>query len=306
MRKLILVLFCSMIFIQGCSIDGDEVAIPEENVSEINLPKKSEVFGQEVAREIRRIAINFHNKGIDYTKTNRSASVRKHVIAELYKDAPIIGEKVPSAAKNISFATRAASENLTLLTVRQRVLIQKILDRYKGRISEEEFFRELKIINKEIHQLPTIEQERVFNMSAALYYGLREIQRLRREGLMAPKGMYGSIVPRLKSSSEEGGGEGDCTETESAIAIPVGTEIFIEGLKYVVKESLWVAARAVFVIGACLILTSSSSDCDGFANECASKQWKLENGQWIRMDCTVCRNFCLSNGYWNHTACPLN
>lgn len=76
-------------FIQGCSINGDELVIPEENVSEINLPKESEVFGQEVAREIRRIAVNFHNKGIDYTKTNRSPSVRKHVIAELYKDVPV-------------------------------------------------------------------------------------------------------------------------------------------------------------------------------------------------------------------------
>lgn len=33
-----------MIFIQGCSKFNDDVAIPEENVSEINLPQESEEY----------------------------------------------------------------------------------------------------------------------------------------------------------------------------------------------------------------------------------------------------------------------
>src|SRR5690606_8601388 len=196
------------------------------------------------------------------------------------------------------------------LTDKQVALIKDITAEYKNSKSDEEFLKKLQKINDRIYSLPKIEQERLFKLSAVLYYGLKEVQYLRKQGLMAPAGSFAANRPRLKSFNEDGdddnGGDGSCVQSTSVFEISLGTKIFVDGLEHIVKHVVYSAARALFIVTACLAQTSSGPDCDDLATQCATKQWKYEDGQWIRMDCTTCRIFCFSNGYWNNTACPLN
>ncbi|GHE36995.1 hypothetical protein GCM10017764_20260 [Sphingobacterium griseoflavum] len=299
-----------MAFTQSCSKIEEGLELPDENASALHLPKESEAYGKAVAQEIRNIALNFSKKGIDYTRVNTSPVIKKQVITELYKDIPRVVQTTSTQA-NFTFESRVPPENFSALTDAQLRLIDKILDEYRISKSDEALFKKLKILNEEIYRLPEIEQERLFNLSAALYYGLKEINSLKKEGLMAPTGLFSSNNPRLKSFSKNGdggsgGNTGECKQTESATAIAVGSEIVINGVKHVVKQSAYAAARALWIVTACLLQTSSGPDCEALAIRCVEKRYKIVNGRPVKMECAPCRSFCVSNGYWNHRSCPLN
>jgi len=121
---------------------------------------------------------------------------------------------------------------------------------------------------------------------------------------MPSVGLRSTGIPRLKSWSEDGDGDGtgDCKQVESATSIAVGSEIFLEGLKHVVKASIWAAARSMFIITACLMLqgdTNYHSKCGPKLNACIANPWK--NG--VRLDCRSCYDHCVNNrGKWN---CPV-
>lgn len=129
-----------MTFIQGYSIDRDELAIPEKNVPEINFPKESEAYRKTVAQELRNIALSLGEEGIDYTP-----SVKQQVITELYKDIPEV-VKTKSSKVNFTFESFVPVENFSSLTDEQLKLLNKILDEYKISRSDEVLFEKLKIV----------------------------------------------------------------------------------------------------------------------------------------------------------------
>src|SRR5690606_17274017 len=114
-------------------------------------------------------------------------------------------------------------------------------------------------------------------------------ERLREEGLMPPAGSLVGGIPRLKSGNENGG-DGECTFIESLAAIAVGTEIFINGVKYVVEQSIYSAARALWMVTACLLLqgdTSHRQFCNLKFQSCYSP---------IPDGCSICLQYCLTQG----------
>jgi len=98
---------------------------------------------------------------------------------------------------------------------------------------------------------------------------------------------------------------------ESASSIAVGGHVFWEGVKYVVKETAYSAARVLWIVTACLVLTSS--DTPLYKRECAEHlgncfdnypQWTLPNSGsvWGESMCTSCYNYCIGQqGVWD---CP--
>jgi len=303
MKKIFLILLCFITFIQGCS-RSEYSPLEQENLeAEINLPKSSQEFGKKVSKEMRAIALNLSNKGIDYTQANRSTEVKKQVIQELFKDIPVESNVKPSSAP---------LEDITSLTAGQQKIISEISNELKIKKSDKKFFEKLKSINKSIYKLPVIEQERIFNLSATLYYGLKEAQKLREEGLMAPEGGNSSDIPRLKAFSENGegsnGNTGQCIKAESLASVAVGREIIIQGVKYIVKEAAYAAARSMWIFTACLLFTSDTPDyharCRPYVDACIEKNSTLPYNQ--KMDCTSCYGYCTQNyGQWD-TRCNVN
>jgi len=294
-----------MIFIQGCSTTGDDLGLSDRDTAEINLPKESEEYGKAVAREVRAIAQNFNNKNIDYTQAHRSPKIKRQVIKELYKDISEVVETTSSTVE-VSFEDNVPQQNLDILTKAQLDLLNAILNAYRDSKSNDDLFKNIRVLNKEIYKLPEIERERLFNLTATLYYGLKEINELQHQGLMIPIGMKSASVPRLKSFQENGeggiGGTGSCKQVESLTSIAVGSEIFVEGLKHVVKQTTYAAARALWVVTACLLLsgdTDYNAKCGKNRDDCIANPWK--NG--IRLDCRSCYDHCMNNrGMWR---CPV-
>src|SRR5690606_25753988 len=235
---------------------------PEEIVSEINLPQESEEYGKAVAKELRLIVNNLNEKGIDYTQVNKSAKVKRELFDELYKDIP--KTKGTQQTNNFNIVSTVSQESINQLTDKQVALIKDITAEYKNSKSDEEFLKKLQKINDRIYSLTKIEQERLFKLSAVLYYGLKEVQYLRKQGLMGPAGSFAANRPRLKSFNEDGdddnGGGGSCVQSESIFSIAIGTEIVMDGIKHVVKQATYSAARAMWIITACLLLQGDSSD----------------------------------------------
>src|SRR5690606_22231044 len=204
--------------------------------------------------ELRLIVNNLNEKGIEYTQVNKSAKVKKELFDELYKDIP--KTKGTQQTNNFNIVSTVSQESINQLTDKQVALIKDITAEYKNSKSDEEFLKKLQKINDRIYSLPKIEQERLFKLSAVLYYGLKEVQYLRKQGLMAPAGSFAANRPRLKSFNEDGdddnGGDGSCVQSTSVFEISLGTKIFVDGLEHIVKHVVYSAARALFIVTACL------------------------------------------------------
>lgn len=307
MKKILLLFFCSLFLVQGCSHFEDELSTPDIVSEDMKLPSESEAFGKSVAKELRVLVTNLNNKGIDYTQANKSPTVKRKLFKELYRREIPEAVNKKSSNNNYPIVPYVPSDNINMLTDRQVALIKRIFKEYKSSKSNEVFFEKLKHINKEIYTLPKIEQERIFHLSAAMYYGLKEVKSLRKKGLMAPAGSFNSNVPRLKSYSVNGEGsgedDGECRQTESAWAIAVGSEILLEGIKYVVKVSTYSAATALWLITACTVFQEDTPDyeerCKGPRDACVENPWK----DGVRLDCQACYQHCLHNyGDWR---CPV-
>lgn len=69
-------------------------------------------------------------------------------------------------------------KNLTELQIR---FIERIIDECGESTSYDDFSKRLLAINKDISSsVPKIQQERLFNVTAVLYYGMNEIQNLEK------------------------------------------------------------------------------------------------------------------------------
>src|SRR5690606_40644003 len=106
-----------------------------------------------------------------------------------------------------------------------------------------------------------------------------------------------------EDGDDDNGGGGSCVQSESIFSIAIGTEIVMDGIKHVVKQATYSAARAMWIITACLLLQGDSSDyekyCKGPRDACITNPWK----DGVRLDCASCYQNCLhSKGVWK---CPV-
>jgi|GEM_PF-6219614 len=210
--KKILAFACYLFLFMGCSIPKDDLSVSEDPF----FPVESEVFGRSVAKEIRGIATNLNEKGIDYSLAKTSPLVRQQLFQELYKDIPAVATAEPATSnEDYSLVPIVSQENMSQITDRQVALLAHIVHEYRISRSDEAFLGKLENINKKTYALPEMERERLFNFSAALYYGLKEVQLLRKEGLMPPAGNPVASIPRLKSFSENGTAKMRTTEASA-------------------------------------------------------------------------------------------
>jgi len=295
MKKTLFVVLLTSIFLQNCSVSDDEPLQSIES-EQANFPQQSEAFGKAVASEIRGMVANLNKKGVDYSKATRSASFK----AKFYND---IKNASPTATKNRSTISeiQVASKDVvkkarSILSPIQSKFVERIIKECKTAKTEADFEKKIIELNNDIYaKVPKIEQERLFNVTAVFYYGMKEIRSLEKKGIMIPtkQSSKKSYTARINSGGETGsdGSGGSCSQflaTGWAIAVgeptPAGE---------IVMSIATVIVGGVMLYEIVTCKPSPSESICGYAySECMED---VRNPQSL---CYSCFEQCQGRGYW--------
>lgn len=162
-------------------------------------------------------------------------------------------------------------------------------------------------LNKEIHaQVPEIEQERLLNVIAVLYYGGQKIVYLEHQGLMLRTPYNNIKLSKVKTRGpEDGGNIGEwcrkITATVWTIAIGEPTPF---GEIVASVATVFTAAGFIYEVILCKE-NEGNSDMD-FCMEkyvgCTGTSYGDPNtGGWGYTMCQRCFDYCVAQGVWS---CP--
>lgn len=301
MKKLLLAIIFSIFLLQSCSTSVDNLSVDQEEFSEINLPKSSDAYGKSVATEIRKIVNNLNMKGYNFSKIQNRAEVDK-----FYNEAYKGSSNTELNSENSPFSTTSlirTIEKKDEYTTKQKDIIDQIAKSYGDRKSDQDFKENLiKISTKVYRNIPKIEQDRLFNIIAVLYYGISEIQQLEKKGQIIRNNSLNTNIPRLKASNEGGNNE-TCRQEQSAISYVIGF-ISWTGEKVVNVTQAAAGALGGFIITWCT--TRESDNVARCAEVFSACQTPGNHPSWVNSmpgtsnsRCAECLNECLrSNGEW--------
>lgn len=261
-----------------------------------NFPKTSKQFGLAVAKELNGTIRNLHKQGVDYSKANGTAKFKESFYNDFFKASP-------SAIKTKSttcVATTSPEEfmrRVNNLTKIQIDFIEKIIKECNASTSDADFYKKLITINDDIYaSVPKIQQERLFNITSVLYYGMKEIQSLDAQGLMIPTPRSNMQHLLVKTKSESGGGEACRNVLAASFAVAIATPI--PGDEVIIGVTLigYIAALQLYEYIVCTKKSSSSSDheyCMTYFEKCRKSSTIPYN------QCEQCYRYCVSQGFWN-------
>ena len=236
----------------------------EQNYSENFI-----AVGESFAQKIRKIIV-------EQQKLPKTISFNRKITKTLEKESDFIHKFTEKQLKIFSKIALAKQESKSYIV-------------FSNKLSE---------INKEILTLPKSEQNDLLYITSILYYGLKEINEMAKEGLIIgkPEGTgNGLTLARLKkglimANSENGNSESGNNEdswwsnqtwlgTVWAIAVaeptPVGEAI--AGVATVAVAGYYAITRA----------------------ECISKYYDCRMYDSPEKDCSTCLQYCITQGDWN-------
>ncbi|GHE36971.1 hypothetical protein [Sphingobacterium griseoflavum] len=298
MRKLFLVAFtCFMAFTQSCSKIEEGLKLPDENASALHLPKESEAYGKAVAQEIRGIVNNCNKMDIDLSTTGGSPESRTRFYQDIYKASPTVA-RTKVSINRLQTTPEVYFEKINNLTPIQIEFVERIVKACERSTSHEDLTEKLSTIVKKISEkVPEIQQERLFNVIAVMYYGLNEILRLEKQGHISTAGGFNTHMPRLKSFSENGDGGGGwgaaCRKflaTGWVIAVGEPTP----------AGEIVMSVATVVVAGVLLyeVITCRTSGTSGNPNQSYCQLRYAGCKSSIPNGCHICLRYCLVQGTW--------
>lgn len=286
------VLLSSLFFIQGCSSDYD--LWETETIQKTNFPKQSEELGKAVAQELREMVKNLNAMGVDYSNMDNSAEFKAQFFENLDMATPALTRNGKSI-NQIQITPEVFTERFNNLTNIQIEFIERLTKETNESTSFVDLAARLMSINKDIYSnVPKIEQERLFNVTAVFYYVLEKIDKLEQQGqmLITPHNLL--QTPRVKSGSESGGGwAASCKRfLEAGWAIAIG-EPTITGEIVMAVATVIVAGILLYEVVTCPPENHTVDDCAESYVYCVEYTW------WY--DCSTCLHQCRSSGHWR---CP--
>ena len=203
------------IMVQSCN-DGDEAS--NENA---NFPEYAEKYGKVISKEFYNTVERLNKMGVDYSKANKSDAFKTQFYNDLEKIHPNIVNNMQQLDPVVF------EEKIRILTDVQIKFIQRIIQDCRKSTSYQDLSDRLMSINKDIYAyVPEIEQERLFNVTAVLYYGMKEIQNLEKQGQMLRTPHNDLQGIRLKSGGESGGFGSFCSSFLATVwVIAIGDSI---------------------------------------------------------------------------------
>ena len=276
---LLLTLFCQ------CSRYESSESI-EEKLSETSV-----VFGKAVASDIRLIGVSLHKMGIDYSDADASVEFQQRYFNDISQIVPIPVTKNTVGKESYAMSPQDFITAYKTLTKIQIQYINRIVDDCASSTSYGDMmFRLSSLADEILTYVPEIQQERLQNVIAALYYGAQELQYLEESGLMVPTPNSG--LKRIKTRSEASDGA-TCRillETIWTIAVgePTPTGEIVASIATVV-----IAGILYYEVVVCKTQSSISNGnfeyCQRQFERCFSP---------IPDGCSKCLEYCLTQGVW--------
>lgn len=251
MKKLFFYFICIAVIFVGCS--KSDISFIND-AEEINFPSQSEIYGKAVAKEFSELVNHLNEMGVNYSDADNSPEFRHRLYNDLNQVVSRHPLKNMNSVKQAQLPPEIFLEGFNSLTEIQKIIIERIINECNESVSYEDLYRRLIGINKDItSSVPKIQQERLFNVTATLFYGAKEIQYIENQGQMIPT-PYNVISPmRLKSGSEPGDGSGgfwgQCQQISAYVwTLAVGA---ITSTGEVVKSVTWNPAISLFLVVLC-------------------------------------------------------
>jgi len=272
-----------------------------------NFPAQSQELGKAVAKELREIVTSLNEMGVDYSDADSSPELKQRFYGDIDK---VVSSNFPGSGSSITQMQMSPDEfveGINSLTEVQIEFVERIIEECGKSTSYEDLSRRLIAINKDIStSVPKIEQERLFNVTAILYYGTNEIRDLEIQGQMIPT-PYNVAPIRLKSGNESGDGGGfwgQCREITAYVwSLTVGA-VYHTG--EIVKSVTWNPAMSLFAVVLCFQgdTNEDRTYCLRQYESCinAGGPWTYPNsGGYGKTMCRACHEYCLSQKVWD---CP--
>ncbi len=240
-----------------------------EPLIEQNYSEDFTIVGEKFAQKIRKIVT-------EKQKLPKTASFERKVATTLEKESDFILKFTEQQLKIFSKIALAKQESKSYIA-------------FSNKLSE---------INKEILTLPKSEQNDLFYITSTLYYGLKEINEMAKEGIITgkPEGIgNGLTLARLEkrpimANSENGNSESNNNEGSwwsnqawlgaiwtIAIAEPTPVGEAVAGVITGAVAGYYAITRA----------------------ECISKYVDCRTYDSPKKDCSSCLRYCITQGNWN-------
>ena len=314
MKNLIFIVFSIALLTQSCSQSDDFIdkqSVFEEEIveEEIDFPKQVEAYGKAVAKEIEITVAKLNDLNMDYSEVVDFKDFRKKFYEDWYNASPTMARS-RATGKIQSIEMMSATEFMeryNSLTDIQLEFIHKIIGECEKSRSSQDLLARLVALNKEIHaQVPEIEQERLLNVIAVLYYGGQKIVYLEHQGLMLRTPYNNIKLSKVKTRGpEDGGNIGEwcrkITATVWTIAIGEPTPF---GEIVASVATVFTAAGFIYEVILCKE-NEGNSDMD-FCMEkyvgCTGTSYGDPNtGGWGYTMCQRCCDYCVAQGV---CSCP--
>lgn len=166
--------------------------------------------------------------GVDYSHADETDLFKKKFYNDFYQACPtIIKTKGSMDLAQLQISRQEFAKRINNLTKIQLKFINRIIKECGNSTSYENLYRNLININDDIHsEVPIIQQDRLFTITAILYYGMKEIQNLEEQGLMpaTPQSTIRHLTIKTRSESDNSGDFGESCRKfiASGWAIAVG------------------------------------------------------------------------------------
>lgn len=290
MKRFLVYLILVLIFCQ-CSKNNAN----DEKEKQLNVSEFSDAFGRSVASDIHEIALSLHKAGVDYSDADASEEFKCRYYEDLSKICKPITKGTNLFLENGISVSEFVVAYRTL-TKKQLHYVNRIIDDTANSVSYSDMMNRLVQIADDISRdVPEIQQERLQNIVAVLYYGAKEMQYLDDNGLMVNTPVR---VNRLKTRSETTDGA-TCRvllETIWTIAVgePTPTGEIVASIATVLIGAVW-----YYEVVVCKDSYAENRDwCIKLYEKCKEQNPPI-------LYCYDCLEYCRVQGVWPDYNCPI-
>ncbi|MDR0368667.1 MAG: hypothetical protein LBH82_05955 [Bacteroidales bacterium] len=282
------------ILLSGCSTDFyDEVGL-----SDISTEREAEEFGKQMGDNLRFVVTQMNKNGDDF---GDQAKIKTAIVRYFSQQTHVKSISVEDLDRTLQGDYH--------FTPAQIIFLEKIREAQAKSSSANELMQYLKDIMKEIQAtVPEIQQRNLLKMTIALYYITKEMDLLLKEGLM-PVNLKQPQHIRLRSGGESSGfwatllGGMCISVSDIGAAILADLEVLAASAGYCLVAAAGVVCL-LFTAGDTPVDRLSDADCESLTLACINNPWKYVNGERVRKECSVCRQYCLNHHRWNNDGCP--
>lgn len=304
MKNVFLVLIVPLALFALCGCSQDDVFLKKNNV--VGYPAGIEDYGQTLAEEFRLTVSNLHEMGIFYSDASLTPEFRAKFLNDWYMASPSKTRSGSLKEIDVWADTDKILEGYRSMTDIQKDFFERIISECESSATLVDMERRLRAVNEDIYaRVPEIQRERLFIISATLYYLSVEVEQVKRNGRM----FVGSVwnMPAIKTRSEDGSFGDKCRSFYSAVALAVGS-VIESGLGREIVKSVTkaVAGAAGWVIVACSVVSGDTNrdECIEKYSDCidAGGQWaQMGSGGAGKTMCAACLEYCRTQHIWD---CP--